>query len=173
MMNRRAFSLIELLIVMAIIGLLVTMSVPNFQKMIERARSTGCLSNLRQIGATVRLYANDNDNTFPVIEMDPDNNIYPEDVGAKPMLETLAPYGLDAKTVRCASDVAAQNYYAQKGNSYQWLPRVDDENALAPLGYRRDGNTRVLKPSRVSLATDYVPVHSGKSHRVYADGHAQ
>lgn len=170
-MNRRAFTLIELVIVMAIIGLLVTLSAPNFQKMIERARNTTCLNNLRQIGTSVRLYANDNDNTFPVIEMDPVNNIYPEEVGAKPMLETLAPYGLDSKTVRCPSDVAGPNYYASMSNSYQWLPRVDDENALAPVGYRRDGNTRVMKPSRVSLATDYVPVHSGKSHRVYADGH--
>jgi len=172
-MNRRAFTLIELMVVMGIITILVTLSLPNFERMINRSRETACLNNLRQIGTSVRLYVNDNDNTFPVIEMDPENNIYPEEVGAKPMLETLSEYGLTTANVRCPADVAGPNYFAAKGNSYQWLPRVDDENGLAPIGYRRDGTTRVMKPSRVSLACDYTPVHSGASHRVYADGHVR
>jgi prepilin-type N-terminal cleavage/methylation domain-containing protein len=51
-----AFTLIELLIVIGIIGLLMAMLLPTLARVREQARMTQCLSNLRQIGAALTSY---------------------------------------------------------------------------------------------------------------------
>jgi prepilin-type N-terminal cleavage/methylation domain-containing protein len=57
---RRAFTLIELLIVLAVIGLLAALLLPVLATVRERARRTACISNLRQIGLAFRMYEQDN-----------------------------------------------------------------------------------------------------------------
>ena len=65
-MNRRvAFTLIELLIVMAILGVLVTMLVPVVTGQIEEARRRSCAANLRAIGQKMVEYAHENKGRLP------------------------------------------------------------------------------------------------------------
>ena len=61
----RAFTLTELLIVMAVIAILATIAYPVLLGVQEKAKVTKDMNNLRQIGIATQLYLNDNDGAFP------------------------------------------------------------------------------------------------------------
>jgi len=65
MRKRRAFTLVELLVVIAIIALLMAILMPALQRARKQARTIICRNNLRQYGFAARLYIDDNDGVMP------------------------------------------------------------------------------------------------------------
>src|SRR6266478_6239734 len=61
----RAFTLIELLVVIVVIAVLATIAYPVYTGVIERARVTQDMNNLRQVGLGIQTYLNDNDQVLP------------------------------------------------------------------------------------------------------------
>lgn len=65
MKRLKGFTLIELLVVVAIIAVLIALLLPALAKVRENARSTVCKSRLKQYGAGIFLYAQNNQDRFP------------------------------------------------------------------------------------------------------------
>jgi prepilin-type N-terminal cleavage/methylation domain-containing protein len=64
--SKRAFTLVEIMIVVLIIGILLSIAVPNFMKARDTSRSNSCVDNLREISsakeqAAMALHLNDTD----------------------------------------------------------------------------------------------------------------
>jgi prepilin-type N-terminal cleavage/methylation domain-containing protein/prepilin-type processing-associated H-X9-DG protein len=65
MRHRRAFTLLELLVVVAVLAALAAILFPVFAQVRESARRATCLSNLRQLILAQHMYAQDHDETLP------------------------------------------------------------------------------------------------------------
>ena len=65
--KRTGFTLVEILVVIAIIGVLAALLFGVYSRVREKGRSASCQSNLRQIALAMQQYVGDNDGVFPPI----------------------------------------------------------------------------------------------------------
>jgi prepilin-type N-terminal cleavage/methylation domain-containing protein len=108
------FTLIEMLVVMAIISVLAALLFPVFSQARAAARSIVCISNLRQAGMAFAMYTQDNNGLYPyaVDPADRDTpqiwNAYPAFKAEIPLLpwvhEALLPYVKNNELFHCTSD---------------------------------------------------------------------
>jgi prepilin-type N-terminal cleavage/methylation domain-containing protein/prepilin-type processing-associated H-X9-DG protein len=109
--HHRAFTLVELLIVVGIIALLVALLLPALAKARRQALQAACSSNLRQLGGALVAYATANRGWFPACASG-DGFAYPEDwvhwrQGRTPGESAIAPYlGDDFEVLKCPAGVA-------------------------------------------------------------------
>ncbi len=62
-----AFTLVEMLVVIAVIAVLAAIALPSFRSAANKAKDTTCLSNLRQLHLGSLSYAQDNNNATPMV----------------------------------------------------------------------------------------------------------
>ena len=66
----RSFTLIELLVVIAIIALLISILLPSLSRARELSKRLVCQSNMKGIGTSCKIYANDNNERWPIPPFD-------------------------------------------------------------------------------------------------------
>jgi len=98
--GNRAFTLIELLVVIAIIAILAAILFPVFAQARESARTTSCLSNVKQVNLSWQMYLQDYDETMvPHLIQTPGDPQYPQHWWPK----LLEPYTKNWGIFRCPS----------------------------------------------------------------------
>jgi len=104
---KRAFTLIELLIVMGVIGILTAMLLPALARARERARMTSCMNNLRQIGQALHCYSVHNAERFPLDRFNGNSSRpdvpTPDNARRDRLLSLLAEYIPGHKSFYCPS----------------------------------------------------------------------
>lgn len=88
-MKKTAFTLIELLIVVAIIGILAAIAVPNFLNAQLKAKIARVESELRNMGTALEMYQMDN-NMYPVFLTFDGGNIWPVSARLNPLTTPIA-----------------------------------------------------------------------------------
>jgi prepilin-type N-terminal cleavage/methylation domain-containing protein/prepilin-type processing-associated H-X9-DG protein len=117
--NHKGFTLIELLVVIAIIAILAAILFPVFAKAREKARQASCLSNLKQWGTAVQMYAQDYDETLSpgIGEGSPHALVT--------VFELLEPYVKNTQLRFCPSDPSGAINYATYGlGRYSYAPNL-------------------------------------------------
>ncbi len=99
--RRTGFTLIELLVVIAIIAILAAILFPVFARAREKARQTSCLSNLKQIGLSEKMYEQDYDEKTASYDSHPGGLSSPNSYRYGEMLE---PYLKNDQISLCPSD---------------------------------------------------------------------
>lgn len=116
-MKKKIFTIVELLIVIAVIALLAGLAFPVLNKAMAQSRKTSCVNNLRQIGISINGYVNDYRGFLPSAIRIGDG---PSDPLSIPNIVKI-----DKKEIfQCPADTKKvyeeMTYYGRYGTSYEW-----------------------------------------------------
>jgi len=185
---KRGFTLIELLVVIAIIAILAAILFPVFAKAREKARQTACLSNVKQIGVAVIMYAADFDGQMPGYTYDAVD-------GHGWWYKKLRPYEKNDQINVCTSSNLWHNpiNYGPWFALWSWTNRISIDDTTHPAStvflYEGECSTYqhtsgIVRPKHsncpasdnawdsYSINPDYG-AHNGGTNNCFIDGHAK
>jgi prepilin-type N-terminal cleavage/methylation domain-containing protein len=162
-MRSRLFTLVELLTVMAIVGLLAGLLLPALSAARAKSRAVSCLSQLHQIGVALHACVSESGDCLPSCCR----------LGADPILrlpalpQALAVQAGDRELFHCPADQGAASLFQDVGTSYEWNTFIN--------GRKIDRATFTVVGLEISapLLGDAEAFHLQKSRNyLYPDGRA-
>jgi len=187
-----AFTLVELLVVMAVAGILASLLFSSLPPLTSSVRKSVCLANMRLVGLAGLNYAGDHNGNFPIQED------YAWDIPLSAYLDVTAP-DHPISILRCPEDTRpllispgkfARSYCfnALLPQKVTGISRPDQTIMLAewytgqggPPGgasenfqYGINYNTVAYSPGGIPSNNNMVGYHKTESNFIYADGHAK
>jgi prepilin-type N-terminal cleavage/methylation domain-containing protein/prepilin-type processing-associated H-X9-DG protein len=190
---RNAFSLVELLTVIAIIGILAALLLPALTRSQQRAKRIGCINNLQQIGIGFHAFANDHAGNFPMA-------VPMSDGGSKEFVangylingpfyfsyrhfQSLAPELVRPNILLCPMDTAraaAESFSALQNSNVSYFIGVEAKSAEPNSVLAGDRNlARNASLTQTILRTGggklhwTKELHEFKGNMLFADGHVE
>jgi prepilin-type N-terminal cleavage/methylation domain-containing protein/prepilin-type processing-associated H-X9-DG protein len=153
----RGFTLMEMLIVLAVAATLAGIGIPLGRSVLAKSREAACLNQLRGLGVALESYLQDNQRTLPIMASGRASRT--DDV---PVLETvLLPFVNSPDAFKCPQDRAE---FEKTGSSYLWNSTQSGkrESDLSFLGIKD-------RPDRIPLIFDKEAWHPNGTNILYAD----
>jgi prepilin-type N-terminal cleavage/methylation domain-containing protein len=151
--HRRAFTLIELLTVIAIIGILAAILIPVVGLVRNKARAAASISNLRQIYLALSMHADENRDLYPTARDKIDWNLDETDTGKMSWTQQLYPY------------INSQNFFL--------TPRFDREGSAyfmgSRAGYIANGETGFVATNRTRIEFPAQFVLAGETNYKFSE----
>ncbi|MGH7978258.1 MAG: type II secretion system protein [Limisphaerales bacterium] len=166
MKKRNAFTLIELLIVIAIIAILSAILLPVLTQARQRAWTVQCISNLRQIGMGMKMFADDNGELYPESGADIYWNAIDPVTGKASWMQQIYSYTMNTNIYNCPGNVqlppalrgpfnyfnGARAAYIQTGGD----AAVKTEEIRFPAAYVLSGDTCGVPNQSVGEGPDFT-----------------
>jgi prepilin-type N-terminal cleavage/methylation domain-containing protein/prepilin-type processing-associated H-X9-DG protein len=194
-LQRAGFTLVELLVVMAIIAIIAALLLPALGQAREKARVIQCLNNLRQVGLGFQLYLSDHAWTFPTSAPHSGLGPQPEDwvwwqiengVMRDPKQGSVIPFigNYNPRLLRCPSDRDAESreslWRANPGAEqylYSYSLNAHSDRGMASFISRdrsvilKNKLTSILNPAtKIMLAEEKGGTEDGPGVAVIDDG---
>jgi len=169
----RAFTLIELVVVVAVIVVLFTLLTPALAGNKLRSRTAGCMDNQRQLALGWRLFADDNNDrivgmgdgitnnqpanwrirpgnfpvgtVYPVATNSQDANIKYDELGYR--IGLLYRYAQNVKILHCPGDTRIRQLTRYAYTSYSGANGLSGNGTTSPPSYALDETTDILHPA--------------------------
>ncbi|MHB8523306.1 MAG: type II secretion system protein [Limisphaerales bacterium] len=191
--RRPAFTIVELLVVVAIISILAALLLPALSKSKVKAKRVWCISNLKQIGLASHLFANDHNGLFPMSVStnlggsreffigNPDSPPYINQVYAhfRPLSNEIA----NPRLVQCPSDVGicATNWQSLRNTNVSYFVGVGALETKPNSMLSGDGNITNTTGIQGVIAITDPPrgigwtrkLHVSAGNVVFADDHVE
>jgi len=153
---RRAFTLIELLVVIAIIAILAAMLLPALSAAKQKAWTISCVSNLRQVGLGMKMFADENNELYPMsgtrISWGINDVVPPVGSGQRGWMEQIISYTVNTNVYHCPGNAQLSADNQSSFNYFNGVRAV----VIDTGGFGALRNTKILFPSAYVLSGDTI-----------------
>ena len=157
---KRAFTFLEVLLVLFVVGVLAALLFPVFSRARENSRRSSCQSNLKQIGLGFLQYVRDYDETFPLAYTDNDASGAYNANFDKGWADNVQPYIKSTQVFQCPGEPSA---YAPplRATDYWYSAPISQEETIASL--RKPAQT-VMCGDGVAMPAAFMATHGALAY---------